>query len=192
MFADKIAYTFSDLGDALRYGGLEIIPETALKLGEYSSTDQQRICTKKCIEALVSERKGKSSVQFSEGEVFENFNLLRNFMYEEVYTKVDLETQRAIFMKLYEVLNNEKDELGVDPVVAISLFTDNELKRFNDNSEGKRNFKLRDIGHFGLFEILDSFEKAGRSLKLKGLSATNPDLDWEKEAIPDGTYEPVV
>ncbi len=183
MFADRIAYTFADLSDAIKYGGLEKIPDIALELGP-----RREERAKKVIEALVSESRDADRVQFSEGETFDLFMALKKLMKEEVYSKVDLKSKIATLEDVYDFFDKLKDELDIDPVIATALLTDFEADEFvNDIPKRTRapSFE-KDMSHFGLFDILCDFKKSGKSLR--NLDYTNPDLGWRDKAYQDAQY----
>lgn len=169
MFADKIGYTFADLNDAIRYGCLnpEHLPECALQLG---STERER--TKNTINALVEESRRKGCVDFSEGEVFEDFDKLKKFMYENVYKATNEKIQVATLECLYEFFDRylrKEGYSGIEPALVVSLLTDKEADHFREAA--KRGPRLDDIKHFGVFEILPF-------LRDKVIDYTNPDLGW--------------
>jgi len=169
MFADKIAYTFSDLNDAIRYNHLKTnqIPDCALRLGK-----DQRERTKKVIYALVEESREKSYVQFSEGKVFEEFNELRGFMYKEVYNKRDWELQKVILKKAYQFFSDHKDYFGINPALLSSLLTDQEANKFGEILLKSREPSIDQIMEFGIFEII-------HHIKDKEIDYTIPDLKWD-------------
>lgn len=169
MFADKIGYTFADLNDAIRFGCLsqDSLPECALRLGK---TERER--TRKTINALVEESKRKGYVDFSEGEVFENFDNLKKFMYENVYKATNEKIQVATLECLYEFFDRylrKEGYSGIEPALAVSLLTDKEADHFREVA--KRGPTMEDIKHFGVFEILPC-------LRDKVIDHTNPDLGW--------------
>jgi len=165
MFADKIAYTFSDLNDALRYGYLNEnkIPDCAIKLGK-----NQRERVKKCVEALVDESLSKDKVSFSEGKTFELFDELRKFMYEEIYFKMDWSLQEKVLYNLCEFFSSCEDIK--DPIIATSLLTDREANHFAEILFKSKKPSIDMIRNFGVFEILPY-------LIDKEIDYTDPDLN---------------
>lgn len=168
MFADKIAYTFSDLNDAMRYGYIDQnkIPACALSLGE-----NQRERTNNAVKALISESQKKGFVQFSEGKVFQNFDELRKFLCEEFYYKVDWLLQEKILRRLCEYFSNDNKFSNVDPIIAVSLLTDKEANYFGRFLLNSRKPSADQIKHLGIVEILPY-------LGNKSIDYTDPDLDW--------------
>lgn len=168
MWADKIAYTFSDLNDGLRYGYLnkKEIPEYAYKLGK-----NQRERVSAVIKALVAESKEKGYVSLTKGEVYEDFISLREFLIENFYKNVDLSLQEQYLKSIYKFIKNSPDFESVDPVVAVSLLTDREVDRFANLLSHSVRPTLNDLKHFGLIEILPF-------IKGKEIDYTNSDLNW--------------
>lgn len=166
MYSDKIAYTFSDINDAVRYGYLneENMPSEVKYLG-----DNQRQRNDKCIRALITESLDKGKVCFSSGEVFEMFSNIREFMYNEVYFKLDFDMHEQIIKKAYEYFASEEffdnfseysyensgiEIENIDPIVATALLTDREANKFGDFILQTRKPSIHDISHFGVLEIL--------------------------------------
>ncbi len=166
LYSDKISYTLSDLNDAIRYGYLDKIPKCAFNLGR-----NQRHRVIKVLKSLINESKEKGMVEFSEGNVFQDFAELRGFLFDEFYDKVNFELQEKIIHGLYNFFL--KEDLGVHPVIAISLLTDLEATRYGEILLKSRIPKVDDIKNFGLFEILPY-------IKDKPIDFTNHDLKWKK------------
>ena len=170
MWADKIAYTFSDLNDGVRYGYLskKEIPEYAYKLGK---NQRQRVSS--VINALISESKEKGYVSLTKGETYEHFMNLRQFLIENFYKNVDHSLQEQYLKTIYEFIKNSPEFKGVDPVVAVSLLTDREVDRFANLLAHSVKPTLSDLKHFGLIEILPY-------IKNRKIDYETPDLFWTK------------
>jgi len=183
MFADKIAYTFSDLNDAIRYGYLKEseIPHAALKLGL-----SQRRRTKTVIDALVRESKEKGRVSFSEGKEYELFKEVKDFMFQEVYFEVDWEIQRTVLRKICEFFAERQDTFGVDPIVLASLLTDKEVIDFGSILLKTRKPGIEKIRNFGIFEIYPHIPHPTDG----EVDYSNPDLNWKDQAHPDNFINP--
>lgn len=149
MFADKISYLFSDLEDAVRYGHLseDRVPTSALRLG-----DNTRARIRKVIGALIEESTQKEFVQFSEGEVFNEFNEFREFMYNEFYYNYDDSFQKNVIVKAYEFFSKEFPD--INPAVAVSLLTDAEASSLGDLVLRNRRLCREQIKDFGVIEII--------------------------------------
>ncbi len=170
MWADKIAYTFSDLNDGVRYGYLskKEIPEYAYKLGK---NQRQRVSS--VINALISESKEKGYVSLTKGETYEHFMNLRQFLIENFYKNVDHSLQEQYLKTIYEFIKKSPEFNGVDPVVAVSLLTDREVDRFANLLAHSVKPTLSDLKHFGLIEILPY-------IKNRKIDYETPDLFWTK------------
>lgn len=168
MFADKIAYTFSDLNDAMRYGYINKnkIPACALNLG-----DTQRERTNNAVKALISESQEKGFVHFSEGSVFQNFDELRKFLCKEFYYKVDVSLQEKILRSLCEYFSNDKEFPNIDPVIAVSLLTDKESDYLGRFLLEHKKPSPSQIKYLGIVEILPY-------LKKMSIDYIDPDLNW--------------
>lgn len=166
MYADKIAYIFSDINDAIRYGYLteEDLPPAVYRLGS-----NRRERTSRCIGALVEESREKGYVSFSEGRVYEVFSGLKDFMYKNVYEKIDHSLHTAILKRIYEFFNAKLE--GIDPIVAVALLTDGEANTLGRYFLETRKPTLESISRFGLFEILPY-------IKGHDIDYTDPDLGW--------------
>jgi len=163
MYSDKIAYTFSDMNDAIRYGYL-----TEEQAKEYVSSlgANQRVRLNSCIQALVNESRKKGYVSFTEGPVFEAFDRLKKFMYDNVYYRMDFTMHKEVLKKAYEFF----ESLGYNPIIAIALMTDMEMNAFGNFLIQNRKPDLHAIKHFGVFEILPYLRK--------DIDPNDPDLDW--------------
>ncbi|HII16111.1 MAG TPA: HD domain-containing protein [Nanoarchaeota archaeon] len=173
LFADKIAYTVSDPDDAVRYGYIdrETVLEKTKKLGR-----NQRKRVNNLVSALVEESKRKGFVSFSEGEMFEEFEKARQFMYKDVYAHIDTSLQEQIIHGICDYFAGSDYFGGVEPVFLTSLLTDKEAVSFGSYMLKCRRPKIEEIAHFGIFEILP-YIKGGE------IDYTNPDLDWGKNSL---------
>jgi dGTPase len=173
MFADKIAYTISDLNDALRYGVLKEkeIPRFATELGF-----DQRARIENVLKSLVKESKEKGKISFSEGEVFEKFDSLKKFMYKEVYPKLNQTMHEEVLKQIHDYMLCHREFEGLDPVFLISLMTDKEANFFAERFLKSLNPPIEELKHFGIFEIIPH-------IKGKKIDYTNPDLDWKEKAV---------
>ncbi|MBN1923979.1 MAG: hypothetical protein JW791_04445 [Nanoarchaeota archaeon] len=189
-YVDKIAYLFSDINDAKRLGILDdenkdfrllkqnlkvldscpvIINGTVKKL----KLDNQRARVYNCVNALIKESREKGVVSFSEGEVFEAFDMIRSLMYELVYNNIDWDIQNKMIEKIYDILehsslndyrkhcdyriiryNNFRESIGLEkvkaeftphPALVISLLTDNDVIELINKRITHNQLKLEDI-----------------------------------------------
>jgi dGTPase len=98
MFCDKMSYLFSDYNDICRigYNGF-VLPDEMLKLG---SNQTERLT--RCLQAFWKESIKKQNISFDESQEAKWFQKVRDFMYEEVYYKMDRLEDRA---SMKDILN---------------------------------------------------------------------------------------
>lgn len=158
MLADKIAYVFSDLNDALSCGYLsqKDLPEEFFSFGE---TQRERISN--LIYSLVMESFEAKTLSFCKSELAINFQILRNWSYENFYYKLNKEES---MVKLREKMNKvclfmqgEAPLFNQNYLLSVALMTDNEINRIYNwlekhSEDEKFNFKT-----LSYYEILKSF-----------------------------------
>lgn len=168
MYADKLAFTFSDLDDAIRYSYLteKDIPDSVRHIGP-GKESRQFICTS----ALIEESIRKGFVSFSEGKIFQVFDGLRNFLYDTVYSKLDFSTHKEALRKAYDFIKNTPDFHAIDPIVVLALLTDKELQELESYLGATIKPDVERIKHFEVFEILNE-------IRWKKVDYANPDLSW--------------
>lgn len=168
MFADKIAYTFSDLNDAVRYGGFNIknIPKYVNELGI-----DQRERTDTVIRALLQESQEKGRISFSFGDVFDKFKELRKWMFKNVYEKVNRPSQEQAIESVYKCFQGISELQDFDPALLIALMTDIEVLHLSHEINRSCRPIFSDLRHFGFVELLPYLEG-------KKINIANPDLDW--------------
>lgn len=163
MISDKIAYTYSDLNDAFKVGYFSKIkfPE---KLASYFGTSQRERIAKTCL-GLIKESAEKGEMSFSTSDEAKNFIELRNWMYENLYHKLDVEEERLEkkehLFKIWEHINQNSyfSDKGVSADLAISIMTDNEaLNFFKTNSHEKE--------RVGYLEIINNLKKKNIELNI--------------------------
>jgi dGTPase len=171
MYSDKIAYTFSDINDAIRYDYLteHDLPKEINELGL-----KQRVRNDSCIRALIKESQEKGYVSFSESREAGIFCEVRDFMYKNIYEKVDWDVHKAILRRTYDFFSDIEECKGIDPVLAVALLTDPEVLKLGDFILRTRKPEINQVRHFGVFEILPY-------LKDKNIDYSNPDLGWGKK-----------
>ena len=148
MFADKIAYIFADANDAVRYGFLKEEPNL---LHDFGPTQIDRHM--KIVAELVKESKEKGYVDFTESKAAQKFGELRTFMFDHVYSKIDWSLHETILWKLCEFFAKDVD-LGIDPVLAVSLLTDREANHFATLLLNQKKPGIEEIKSWGVYEIL--------------------------------------
>jgi dGTPase len=168
MFSDKIAYTFSDLNDALRVG---YVTESKLpKIVKYFGKNQrERIL--KVSHDFIKESSEEGKISFSKSETSRKFADLRSWMYENIYFTIDVEDYR---IKIYNDLKNISIFISnyfkgnIDPYLSIACMTDSEVRKFSTQlNEGK----IKDL-NYGFIEIISS-------LLNKEINIFDPDLKKE-------------
>ena len=165
MYADKIAYTFSDFNDALRVRYLK--EESLPKIIKYFGKNQRERIAKISFD-FIKESAEQGKISFSKSESSWRFAELRSWMYDNVYHNLDSESSRV---KIYNDLNNVSDfilnnyEGKIDPYFAISCMTDSEARELFVllNNGGVKNL------NYGFVEIINNFSN-------KKINIYNPDL----------------
>src|SRR3989344_5151201 len=149
--ADQIAYTFSDLNDAIIYNYLkeDKLPECALKLG-----NGQRQRLHNSLRALISESREKDKIEFRESKEAEYFRQVTEFMLNEVYRKINHSIHDIILGELCRFFSDNENALKVNPVLLVSLLTDSEANAFGELLIRSKDPSLEQIKNFGIFEIL--------------------------------------
>lgn len=91
MYCDKMSYLFSDYNDICRigYNGF-VLPDEMIKLGNNQTERLSR-----CLQAFWKESIRKQAISFDESQEAQWFQKVRDFMYEEVYYKMDRLEDRA-------------------------------------------------------------------------------------------------
>ena len=172
-YADVIEWVLSDVDDAVACSYLykEKVPAFATKLGD---SRQERICT--VVDSLVDESKRKGEIKFSEGPVAGNFWALKDFLVEEVYSKLaesrGYEPHKMLIRQAYKFFGENFPD--VSPLLAVHDLTDAEANHFGKVISETKDPKeiLRRISHFGVFGIMH---------QLKGMEYSEPDLKLERQ-----------
>lgn len=168
MFSDKIAYTFSDLNDAIRIG---YINESKLpKIVKHFGKNQRERILKVSYD-LIKESSEEGKVSFSKSETSKKFSELRNWMYENVYFILDVEDYRIKIyneLKVISLFVSDYFKGGINPYLVISCMTDSEVRKFSShlNNGGIKDFK------YGFIEIINN-------LLGKEINIFTPDLNKE-------------
>ncbi len=177
MLADKIAYTFGDYSDSsnrVGYFPKEKCADLVKRIDDYlgKSTNDRR---EACVKALVLQSKATGAVGFSQGPEYDTFNELRQVLYKEVYPSIQAHMHEAALSDMYHFIKTNPEFIdkynGFDPVLFISLLTDKEVTYFGQLQFVSKKTSLKDIEHFGAFEILPE-------LKKKKIDYSEPGLDW--------------
>lgn len=103
MYADKIRYVLSDWNDALRTRIVASKPHCLIKLGA-----DQRERVNNCLYALVQESAHEQMVSFTYSDTAKYFEELRNWMYKNVYYKIDPEALIRTMNIIYSYISEKK------------------------------------------------------------------------------------
>ena len=124
MYADKIAYVFNDIRDALK---IDFIKSHILPV-EYQFLDQ-----KTCIDELVKESLKQGHISFSHCETAKQFAEIRTWLFANLYKRIDLTKERQAaysdMCKVYDFLDKNKSLLGLDPLISLIIMDDEEMLR---------------------------------------------------------------
>ncbi|MEI6650904.1 MAG: HD domain-containing protein [Candidatus Moraniibacteriota bacterium] len=170
--ADKIAFTFSDLNDALRYGYLGSDRGfDAMVWNWFGSNQRERIAN--CVHALVQESAEENHISFSRSETAQRFEELKKWMYENVYSQVDSTIQATILERTYDFLSTGPAFEECDPAMLLALLTDDETDAIGHILLESKRLRADNglIKNFGIMEIIPD-------LKGKRIDLFDPDLGW--------------
>jgi len=156
--ADKLAYVPDDLNDALRSA---YIKKSDMPSEFFAFGKNQRMQVMSIIHALVMESYEMKTLSFCQSDTAKNFQSLREWSFENLYRKLDLENQRIIawgkIEKAYNFMANEAPLFGQEPLLPIALMGDSEIDKINvwikKHSKNEK-FKFKDLSYY---EILQSF-----------------------------------
>jgi hypothetical protein len=135
----------------------------------------QRRCVASCEYALIKESAVAGYVSFGESATAQDFESLRQWMYENVYFKLDKQEARQRHAdNMFKVVDffTRFDFFETDPVMLLTLMTDEEVLTIAELSD---NFKIKDLAcvlSMGFAEIAQSLPK-GRQFDFK-----DPGLEW--------------
>lgn len=156
MFADKIAYTFADLNDALRLGYFKRnqLPVEFFSLGGPLQYLQENIC----VQALVQESAERGAISFQDSIVARQFEALRQWSYQNFYEKLNGEGERVSARQtLKSVVNFFHDYFGLfgyDPLLVVALLTDGEANKIARIAEKPSVEGVAEVQRFQVMEIL--------------------------------------
>ena len=150
-FADKIAYTFADMNDFVRYRNFDesSLPKSVLKLGR---NQRERVAS--CVHALVKESIEKEMISFSDCEEAVLFDEIRRWMFENMYHKEREDELKLALSLTYEYLSQESRFNEIQPALLLALMTDKELSEIMNIIFTSRSIQYYDIRNFGFVEIV--------------------------------------
>lgn len=176
--ADKIAYTFADINDILRYGLLVDTPELEAELVEMANWfgPVQRARVLRCVVAMVAESAELGQISFFESETAHKFNALRDWMYATAYLPLVRPFHRALITQAFGELARIYREFDVNPALPLALLTDTEVMGIaHCLLVGDMRVPPYVVNRFGATEILHDLRTAGNLAAANDIS--NPDLD---------------
>ena len=114
MYSDKLSYIFSDYNDIKRMNlsNLTVPPE----LYNLGSNQTERLYA--CARALCLESLEKGTISFEDSKEAKYFNIVRDFMYEEVYHKLNRQHLKDTLARVYDFLYRYYQD---DRLSALSL-----------------------------------------------------------------------
>lgn len=157
MICDKLSYVFSDYNDICRIGYDNfILPHEMNKLG-----DSQPERLNKCLQAFWKESLIKQCISFEDSSEAEWFQSARDFMYKEVYYKMD-HLEDRVFMRniLNDVYLYFKKYFCNDrqAALAIALSSENDIYELgsllHSHDVGVIDEKILDRKEFSIAELL--------------------------------------
>ncbi len=102
MYNDKLSYIFSDYNDMIRVKlEKETVPDEMNKLG---TNQTERLYS--CVRGLCRESLEKGYVSFEDSKEAKQFYKVRDFMYQEVYTKIDRHELVNILERVFFYMEN--------------------------------------------------------------------------------------
>jgi len=160
-YADRIANVFADANDFTRLG---YKPELTLQQALDYFGEKQRDRIDSVLASLCAESQKEHRVIFENSEDAQRFFQLESLMYE-VYPKISEQDVSPFLSPVYDFFETINE---IDPVIAISLMTDDDILFLV--SKGKK-LSFEDVKETSLGEIIHV---------IKGLKIDldNPDLEW--------------
>lgn len=161
VFADKIGYTAHDISDAFRYGVLtkSNIPDCMIQLAgitdsrEISESSLQNGIEKRCVDEAIFESLECGYFSFYESKTAKLFVETRNWMFENVYYKLDRQTQKTTLNLVYDIIKSVDRYMGVDPLFIMLFMIDWDKQRIMEYVD--HNLDLFD--QFGFDEVIRRF-----------------------------------
>lgn len=174
MFSDKLSYIFSDYNDIRRinFPGLGV-PEEIFKLGKNQTERLYR-----CARALCQESLEKQEISFEDSDEARYFTKVRDFMYEEVYHKMDRQNLKDILGRIFDFFQRYYKDLRLTCLTMALMseegayILDGMIGEFSDEGIMK---ELKDPAKFAIAEFLPNIPKWAE------LDFCNPDRFLDKK-----------
>jgi len=168
--SDKIGFVFGDINDILRnkFMSVEQFPSLLKDFGE-----NQRERVNRMIAEIVVESARQGHLVFEETELGQKFIQLKEWVFQNVYKKIDEDFHQSALKVAYDTVRNCYP--GLESVVW-PLLTDREvfeLARLKLHSYAVNRSML---SHFSVTEIVEAFELSGRQLDKVDIHEL--DLNW--------------
>ncbi|MEI7620541.1 MAG: HD domain-containing protein [Candidatus Falkowbacteria bacterium] len=159
--ADKIGYTPSDVNDCLRMGYLKKTPTRLKHLGK-----NQREQVNSCLLALFKESAECGYVSFSTSKQAIAFEDARQWMYKNVYHKLDQEPDRIgneeHIRRAYSFVSKYFNFNSIDTAVALATMTDREIITLSEMESGPTTVRdIKKLEHSGFMERLKYCQGVG-------------------------------
>ncbi len=163
MYSDKIAYTFSDINDAVRVG---FIKEDELPTLFYDFGKNQRERNAKASYELIKESSEEGKISFEKSDYSSKFEELKKWMYKNVYFKLNEQIENNLFNRLEVSLSLIKNKFEIDPYLALACMTNDEVNFLSSN----KNLQYSNLNNLGFVEIINN-------LKSKDINIFDLDLN---------------
>ncbi len=167
--ADKISYILGDINDAVRHGLIDTndLPNIISDLG---ITQRERVMKLVC-EIVVASAKEQTLV-FESTELGQKFLELKKWMYKNIYVDNNNGIHKEALKITFEFLDKE---FPGRVQVLWPLLTDREVDELSRLTQHSRKITLNDIKHFGITEIINSFERMNTDWNI---NIHDTDLAW--------------
>ncbi len=148
---DKISYTFSDPNDAVRFNYVteSEFPNCIKVLG---ANQRERINT--CLFALFKESCEKGTVSFSESETAKMYHEVRDWMFENVYSRANTRIINEELTLAFEAILEYSELKEYDPVVIFSALTESGVREIAQKGLSRERFY-----YLGIEEIVKHLKK---------------------------------
>lgn len=167
MLADKIAYTASDLKDTGRYDFLEL--GATKSFGKLIGTEQREM-VRHCVDALILESEKEGCLSFVHSATAQMFEELRQWMYTNVYAKVDRTAHEHALSDIYNFFGDFPATCECDPALVLWMMSDSDVIDLFTKSLRFPFLTESTLQRYAVWELLPVL----RSKKIE----YDPDLSW--------------
>jgi len=164
MYADKIAYTFADVDDAiqlekLKYDGLRDALGTS-RIFDFDTMSHEELQSL-CERALIVESSTKGYVSFCDSPVAKEFAKLRDFMYAQVYNKIVWDQQRQQLDSVYGFLKEDTRFTDTDSLLLLSLLADRQVDSLAEILKRQEKVKDSELKKLGIYKLMPYVKNQG-------------------------------